>query len=93
MLIVLLVVSCLCMSHAHLYKNKEQVDITVNSIRPFHNPAEAYPFYALPFCLPSNQKGDDYRFGDALAGDRRQPSAYEIFFNSNDFLKIGFLKV
>ncbi len=69
------------MSYAHLYKSAEQIDITVNSIRPFHNPAEAYPFYTLPFCKPRSEK-EDYRFGDALAGDRRQHSAYEIFFNS-----------
>jgi hypothetical protein len=68
-------------SFGRLYENKEQVAISVNTVRPFNNPAEAYAFYSLPFCKPKDYKeAGKESFGDALAGDRREQSAYEILF-------------
>eukprot|EP00475_Leptophrys_vorax_P008462 TRINITY_DN15493_c0_g2_i4.p1 TRINITY_DN15493_c0_g2~~TRINITY_DN15493_c0_g2_i4.p1 ORF type:complete len:638 (+),score=143.48 TRINITY_DN15493_c0_g2_i4:130-2043(+) len=84
---VLAALAVLC-SEAKFYKNGDQIDISVNTVRPFNNPAETYSFYSLPFCLPMSSKSeaelvdDSPKFGDALAGSRRKPSAYEIFFRT-----------
>lgn len=82
MLCVLLLGAVLGRAQARYYSNAEQIDITVNAVRPFGNPAETYAFYSLPFCQPATSKDEEIAFGDALAGDRRKQSAYEIFFRS-----------
>ena len=54
--------------------------------QPFHNPAESYTYYSLPYCMPKSldklphTPGDD-NLGEVLAGDRRRASLYDIRYN------------
>ena len=52
--------------------------------QPFHNPAESYTYYSLPYCMPKSSKlargSDDDNLGEVLAGDRRRASMYDIRF-------------
>jgi hypothetical protein len=93
--VCVVVLACVAMVDAKFYKSGDQIDISVNTVRPFNNPAETYSFYSLPFCLPVSTKSeaeleDSGKFGDALAGGRRKPSAYEIFFRSKSLLVLVF---
>jgi hypothetical protein len=63
------------------YKTHDRVPVHVNTVGPFHNPAEVYPYYSLPYCAPKQRHGDDDNLGEVLAGDRRRSSLYEIRFN------------
>ena len=60
------------------------VPILVNNVGPFHNPAESYKYYSLPYCEPSAaQSGlaaEEDNLGEILAGDRRRPSPYVVLF-------------
>jgi hypothetical protein len=57
------------------------------SPQPFHNPAESYTYYSLPYCTPKHtdngphKTDDNDNLGEVLAGDRRRPSLYDIRFN------------
>lgn len=58
----------------------------MNNVGPFHNPAESYPYYSLPFCAPRAEvvtphRGGEDNLGEVLAGDRRRASLYDIRFN------------
>jgi hypothetical protein len=36
------------------YQHHDKVPILVNNVGPFHNPAESYAYYSLPFCAPKH---------------------------------------
>jgi transmembrane 9 superfamily protein 3 len=38
----------------HVYDPSEVISIWVNTIGPYHNPQETYPYYQLPFCRPDH---------------------------------------
>jgi transmembrane 9 superfamily protein 3 len=38
----------------HRYSANEAVAVWVNSVGPYHNPQETYPYYQLPFCKPEH---------------------------------------
>ena len=38
----------------HRYGANEAVAVWVNSVGPYHNPQETYPYYQLPFCKPEH---------------------------------------
>jgi transmembrane 9 superfamily protein 3 len=38
----------------HTYTAAEAVTLWVNTIGPYHNPQETYPYYDLPYCKPSH---------------------------------------
>ncbi len=58
------------------------------SLQPFHNPAESYRYYSLPYCTPKDDVQPDKHsgltstdnLGEVLAGDRRRRSMYDIRF-------------
>ena len=72
------------------YSLSSPVPILVNTVGPFHNPAESYKYYSLPYCEPSDSTPAppqtspvllDENLGEVLAGDRRRGSLYDIKFN------------
>mmetsp|Transcript_16021 Transcript_16021/g.18966 ORF Transcript_16021/g.18966 Transcript_16021/m.18966 type:complete len:617 (-) Transcript_16021:384-2234(-) len=79
------------------YKNKDDLNIIVNSVGPFNNPVEKYRFYSLPFChVHDNTDGfkldnkrnkgaipHKQRLGEHLAGDHRESSPYAVQFKEN----------
>jgi transmembrane 9 superfamily protein 3 len=38
----------------HTYTEAEAVTLWVNTIGPYHNPQETYPYYDLPYCKPAH---------------------------------------
>jgi hypothetical protein len=54
--------------------------------KPFHNPAESYRYYSLPYCSPKEDNQADKHsgvtgtdnLGEVLAGDRRRKALYDI---------------
>ena len=81
---LLVLVSC----DALLYAPRAAVSVLVNNVGPFHNPAESYKFYSLPYCEPSAaaapRDDEPHNLGEILAGDRRRPSPYELRFTVPD---------
>ena len=76
-----------CLGGGQLYSASSPVPILVNNVGPFHNPAESYKYYSLPYCEPSESSPAppqtspaslDENLGEVLAGDRRRGSLYDI---------------
>ena len=34
----------------HMYGASDAVTLWVNTVGPYHNPQETYPYYSLPYC-------------------------------------------
>ena len=49
-------------------------------VGPYTNPSETYRYYSLPFCKPVEVTGENSVLGDALAGDRRVNTMYNVKF-------------
>mmetsp|Transcript_22340 Transcript_22340/g.31269 ORF Transcript_22340/g.31269 Transcript_22340/m.31269 type:complete len:598 (+) Transcript_22340:105-1898(+) len=84
-LLVLLLGSLLQISfagkkHGPDYALHEKIPVQVNNVGPFHNPAETYEFYTLPYCAPDKPEVHDHDIGSSLAGDRRTSSLYDLRF-------------
>ena len=89
-LLHLLLCCCLpavCWCAGQSYSAQSPVPILVNNVGPFHNPAESYKYYSLPYCEPSDATPAppltapvslDENLGEVLAGDRRRGSLYDI---------------
>ena len=74
---------CGCGCAPLAYAPRDAVPVLVNNVGPFHNPAESYKFYSLPYCEASASAppaSADDNLGEILAGDRRRPSPYEVRF-------------
>lgn len=87
LLLVLLCLPGVCRCGGQLYSSSSPVPILVNNVGPFHNPAESYKYYSLPYCEPSETSPAppltspvslDDNLGEVLAGDRRRGSLYDI---------------
>ena len=77
---------CVC-GGGQSYGASSAVPILVNNVGPFHNPAESYKYYSLPYCEPSeaapappltSPASLDENLGEVLAGDRRRGSLYDV---------------
>eukprot|EP00467_Chlorarachnion_reptans_P000344 CAMPEP_0114522410 /NCGR_PEP_ID=MMETSP0109-20121206/20724_1 /TAXON_ID=29199 /ORGANISM="Chlorarachnion reptans, Strain CCCM449" /LENGTH=590 /DNA_ID=CAMNT_0001703619 /DNA_START=67 /DNA_END=1839 /DNA_ORIENTATION=- len=79
-LAVAFAVAVIAKKHGPNYDLHEKVPVQVNNVGPFHNPAETYEFYSLPFCAPDNPEIHDHDIGSSLAGDRRTSSLYDLRF-------------
>jgi len=79
--LVLAVAGVATPAQAAAYEAHQKVPVLVNTVGPFHNPAESYRYYSLPYCSPkdSSRSAQD-NLGEVLAGDRRSPSLYDIRF-------------
>lgn len=74
-------------SGGRAFQTGDKVDVFVNNVGPFNNPAETYEYYSLPFCAPRDLHSEKENLGEILAGDRRTTSPYHInFLMQNDFV-------
>lgn len=39
-----------CDEHDHSYEKNEEVVLWVNTVGPYHNRQETYPYFSLPYC-------------------------------------------
>lgn len=39
-----------CDEHDHAYEPNEEVVLWVNTVGPYHNRQETYPYFSLPYC-------------------------------------------
>lgn len=70
---------CFVPAEAKEYAFKEQVDALVNTIGPFNNFAEVYPYYSLPFCKPATTQKGGVALGEAMSGDyHKETSMFDI---------------
>lgn len=75
MLLLTLLQTCL----GTKYADGAKIPIEVNTVGPYNNPTERYPYYKkLPFCQPADPK--KAHEGSALAGDRAVTSDYNLYF-------------
>ena len=59
----------------------EQVRVDVDTVGPYHNPAERFRFYSMPVCKPpSDTTSVAASFTDTLSGTVRQPALYDLRF-------------
>jgi len=70
----------LCLGLTFAYKPHQKVDVLVNNVGPFNNPAETYKYYSMPFCQPQKTSDQGENLGEKLAGDRRRNSLYDVRF-------------
>lgn len=55
----------------------------VNTVGPWYNPQESYPYYRLPFCVPDvvgTKKRRPSGLGEILAGNELRNSGVDIKF-------------
>jgi transmembrane 9 superfamily protein 3 len=68
---ILLVVQLInCDEHTHKYELNEEVVLWVNTVGPYHNRQETYPYFSLPFCLGNKPAINHYHetLGENLLG-------------------------
>ena len=66
---VLGLVLLVAMASAKRYDVHDVVGIMANTVGPFNNPTEKYPYYSLPICKETKQSKQDA--GDTLSGSRQ----------------------
>ncbi|CAM9191005.1 unnamed protein product [Ectocarpus sp. 8 AP-2014] len=68
----------------HKYHDRESVIVWVNTVGPWHNPQESYPYYRLPFCVPDLVEGTKQKrpsgLGELLAGNELRNSGMDVKF-------------
>ena len=67
----------------HKYKDDEIVTLWVNTVGPYHNPQETYPYYQLPFCKPDlgiNTHKRPSGIGEILEGNELRNSGFKVHF-------------
>eukprot|EP01038_Epipyxis_sp_PR26KG_P006465 gene6465-8894_t len=70
----------------HQYKVDDPVTLWVNSVGPYHNPQETYPYYQLPFCKPEHGIETKKRvsgIGEILEGNELRNSGLKLHFAKN----------
>eukprot|EP01041_Mallomonas_annulata_P001899 gene1899-3678_t len=67
----------------HKYTSNEAVTLWVNTVGPYHNPQETYPYYQLPFCKPDlgiETKKRPSGIGEILEGNELRNSGFKLHF-------------
>jgi len=77
------IASILADDNNHKYGSNEAVTLWVNTVGPYHNPQETYPYYQLPFCKP--KMGIETRkrpsgIGEILEGNELRNSGFKLHF-------------
>lgn len=70
----------------HIYNLGEPVALWVNTIGPYHNPQETYPYYQLPFCKPDlgiETRKRPSGIGEILEGHELRNSGFKLHFASD----------
>eukprot|EP01038_Epipyxis_sp_PR26KG_P008129 gene8129-11007_t len=67
--------------HCRRYSTHDRVGIVANTVGPFNNPTETYPFYSLPFCSNTGrQRRHKQDLGETLSGSRKTATPYEVTY-------------
>ena len=69
----------------HKYDGNEAVTLWVNTVGPYHNPQETYPYYQIPFCKPEHGIDTKKRpsgVGEILEGNELRNSGLKLHFAS-----------
>lgn len=67
----------------HVYEKNEGVTLWVNTVGPYHNPQETYPYYDLPYCKPDHgidTKRKPSSIGEVLEGNELRNSGFKLHF-------------
>ena len=63
------------------YRAHDRVQLAANTVGPFNNPTETYPYYHLPFCSGTGkQRRHKQDLGETLSGSRKVTTPYELTF-------------
>jgi hypothetical protein len=63
------------------YRSHDQAIIVANTIGPFNNPTETYPFFSLPFCSGTGrQQPHRQDLGETLSGSHKVNTPYDLTF-------------
>jgi transmembrane 9 superfamily protein 3 len=88
--ILLLVAICLvdfnsADEHDHKYEVNEEVVLWVNTVGPYHNRQETYPYFSLPFCAGPKPSINHYHetLGENLLGVELEYSGVYIAFKGS----------
>lgn len=66
---------------ARRYAAHDPVQIVANTVGPFNNPTETYPYYHLPYCEKTGkQKRHKMNLGETLSGARKVATPYDVTF-------------
>jgi len=81
---IVFVFAALCMvstSFAKRYLAHDRIALIANTVGPFNNPTETYPFYSLPFCEGTGKQRRHHQdLGETLSGSRKVTTPYELTF-------------
>ena len=59
----------------------QHAPIVANTVGPFNNPTETYPYYKLPFCTAGGkQRRHKQNLGEVLSGSRKVTTPYDLTF-------------
>lgn len=68
-------------SAATKFEMHQHTPIVANTVGPFNNPSETYPYYKLPFCTGSGrQRRHKQDLSEVLSGSRKVATPYELTF-------------
>eukprot|EP01012_Entosiphon_sulcatum_P006985 TRINITY_DN13440_c0_g1_i1.p1 TRINITY_DN13440_c0_g1~~TRINITY_DN13440_c0_g1_i1.p1 ORF type:complete len:598 (+),score=72.01 TRINITY_DN13440_c0_g1_i1:67-1794(+) len=62
------------------YEKGDSMPLYADTIAPYNNPTETYPYYNLPFCKPSSLVAKSQSMGEVLQGSRKVYSPFEVPF-------------
>ncbi|XP_065160225.1 transmembrane 9 superfamily member 3 [Atheta coriaria] len=68
--------------HDHLYEDKDEVVLWMNTVGPYHNRQETYAYFSLPFCAGNKNAINHYHetMSEALQGVELEISGIDIEF-------------
>lgn len=71
--------------HDHKYEINEEVVLWVNTVGPYHNRQETYPYFSLPFCAGPKPSINHYHetLGENLLGVELEFSGVYLAFRSD----------
>ena len=80
--------------HDHKYEPNEEVVLWVNTVGPYHNRQETYPYFSLPFCAGPKPSINHYHetLGENLLGVELEFSGVSIAFRG-DYTKTEYCSV
>lgn len=80
-IVSVLLASCLAFAAGKRFHAHDHVGIVANTVGPFNNPTETYPYYSLPFCKGTGkQKRHKQDLGETLSGSRKITTPYDLTF-------------
>ena len=75
---------------ASKFEMHQHTPIVANTVGPFNNPTETYPYYKLPFCTGSGrQRRHKQGLGEVLSGSRKVATPYELTFLGSCALEVA----